>query len=355
MESFDVAGKGFMFEMLMQPVGASCLLAIIAVLVGNGFLTVLKVEKNIAAAYLSGWVLIWAMIQVVSVPMILLRTPFTPVFWIITGMVAVFGFYGMYTCRRIRFTLPKYTWLEWTGLGVTVVCMAVLLLVNLTTQHTDGDDSRFVVNAVDILRTNTMFLTNPATGERLDIWQGELIKDVTAPWAVFIAWCAKLTGTHATVMAHTVLPLILFLAVFSVWWLLSETFFKREVFYRCLFMDVLILVTVYGGFSVYSEEVFMLSRIWQGKAVVAAFGVPAAYLIGDWIYRENSRSSYVLSLLLNLAMCLMSGMGLIIGAMIFGSLGLVYGMVKKNWKMSLLLWGSCIPNIVYYAINLSLG
>ena len=37
-------------------------------------------------------------------------------------------------------------------------------------QHTDYDDSRFVVNAVDMIRTDRMFLTNPSTGRELAKW-----------------------------------------------------------------------------------------------------------------------------------------------------------------------------------------
>lgn len=343
-----------MFSMLVRPVAASCLLAAIAVLAGNGLLSVLKIKRNAAAVYLGGWMLIWAMIQLIAVPMVLMKQSFTTTFWIITVLVALWCLYGIYECRNIRFRRPELKPIEWAGAVVTVLCVLGLLWMNLVTSHGDADDSRFVVNAVDILRTDTMFLTNPATGEPLEIWQGELIKDVTAPWAVFIAWCAKLTGTHATVMAHTTLPPVLILVVLSTWWLLSRVFFKKELFYRCLFMDVAILVTVYGGYSVYTEQVFMLGRIWQGKATVASAGIPAAYLVGCWLYQKQQWGYYVLPVIFNLAMCLMSGMGLIIGAMLFACIGLVCGIAKKDWRICLACLAGCIPNIVYYAVNLSL-
>lgn len=345
-----------MFGMLVRPVAAACLLAMIAVLAGNGLLSVLKIKKSVASVYFGGWMLIWAMTQLVTVPLVLMKQSFTLTFWIITVLVALWCLYGIYECRGIRFVRPELKSMEWAGVIVTILCILGLLAVNLLTWHRDADDSRFVVNAVDILRTDTMFLTNPATGEALDIWKGELIKDVTAPWAVFTAWCAKLTGLSATVMAHTALPPILILLVISVWWLLSQIFFKNELFYRCLFIDMAILVTVYGGFSVYSEEVFMLSRLWQGKSVVASAGIPAAYLIGCWLYQKKLHwGYYVLPVMLNLAMCLMSGMGLIIGAMMFACIGLVCGIAKRNWKISLACWAGCVPSVVYYLINLWLS
>ena len=341
-----------MFSMLWRPVLAACLLCVVATLAGYGFSSLLRVKRSAIVSLFCGFILIWALTQLIAVPMILAKKSFTATFWLITGAVVPWCVYGLCECRKITLKRPEFTSLECLGAAVTILCVIGFLGINLLTQHCDGDDSRFVVNAVDILRTDTMFLTNPATGEALEIWQGELIKDVTAPWAVFIAWCAKLTGTHATVMAHTTLPLILFLVVFSIWWLLSEEFFKKEFFYRCLFIDVVILVTVYGGFSVYSEEVFMLSRIWQGKAVVASAGIPAAYLLGMWLYRRpNLWGYYVLPVVLGFSMCLMSGMGLIMSAMMFACIGLICGIAKRRLWVSLGCFAACVPSAVYYLIN----
>lgn len=345
-----------MFSILVRPVVAACILAVMAVLAGNGLLSVLKLKKSVSAAYFGGWLLIWAMTQLVAVPLVLAKKSFTMTFWIITVLVAMWCLYGLYECRIVRFRRPELKPLEWTGVVVTILCVLGLLWVNLVTRRGDADDSRFVVNAVDILRTDTMFLMNPATGEALETWQGELVKDVTAPWAVFIAWCAKLTGLNAAVTAHTTLPPLLILGVISVWWLLSESFFKKERFYRCLFIDLAILVTVYGGYSVYTEQVFMLGRIWQGKAAVASLGIPAAYLAGCWLYQNSQPwGYYVLPVVLNLAMCLMSGMGLAIGAVMFVCIGLICGIAKRDWKRCLACWAGCIPNVVYFLLNSSLG
>lgn len=335
---------------LLKLLGAGLILVIIPMLAGNGLLSLLKIKKNMAAIYLSGLLLIWAIVQLVAVPMVLLKQSFTLTFTVIAVLVAVCCLYGGYKHRFFEWKRPG--WTEWVAVLISLLCAAGLLFITLVTQHTDADDARFVVNAVDMLRTDTLFLTNPATGEALEIWEGELFKDVTAPWAVFIAWCAKLTGTHATVMAHTVLPQVLLLAAFSVWWLLSEVFFKRELTNRCIFFCLLILLNIYGNFSVYSQETFLLSRIWQGKAAVAGIGIPAVYLIGSWIYQEEKLRYSVLLIMLNLSLCLLSGMGLIIGALMTGCMGLVYGIAKKNWKLCLVIWLSCIPNIAYYAIHL---
>ena len=329
---------------------AGIILVLIPVSAGNALVSVLKLKKNIALLYVSGWLLIWAVFQLITVPLVMKKVSFTIAFIVLTILTAIFCVYGI--CKRnfIHITFSDYKNSEKTVVICMFVLIAALLLVTLMTQHTDADDSRFVVNAVDMLRTDTMYLSNPATGNIQDSFVREVKKDVTAPWAVFIAWCARLTGVHATIMAHTVLPIILLLAAVCVWWMMSEVFFGDHLIYRSLFFDMVLFLSIYGHFSIYTEECFLLTRIWQGKAVIAGVGIPAAYTIGCWIYDEGKYQYYILLFFLNLSMCLMSGMGVIIGTLMMGCMGMVYGISKRNWRVICILWMFCIPNIIYYGL-----
>ena len=43
-------------------------------------------------------------------------------------------------------------------------------------------------------------------------------------------------------------------------------------------------------------------------------------------------------------------MGVIIGALLLGCFGALYGIFKRKWKITLRLWLMIIPNAVYYLI-----
>lgn len=327
-------------------------LLFIPVFVGSVVVRWSGIDKSLTNSYIFGFVSIWALIQLITVPLVLLKADFRVVVllvivWIV-GMIA----YSVHKKCCPQMMIETQT----TGQKGAVIAMlfmiAAVMITSLLLQHTDADDSRFVVNAVDIIKTNKMFLSNPATGEFLGIWKGELTKDVTSPWAVYIAFLSKITGIHPTIMAHTIMPISLLVMAYCVFWLLSKEFFGQDITSRSFFVIVMVLLNVYGYYSLYGAETFMMTRIWQGKAVVASVGIPILLLEFLWIYKENNRKRlYCVLYMTQFALCLMSGMGIVIGAIMAGCYGLIYGISKKNWKMILLIWLSALPNVVFYLIH----
>lgn len=245
---------------------------------------------------------------------------------------------------------------KWTFADVFVfagmLALIVFILYNtIILQHTDNDDSRFVVNAVDMIRTNKLFLTDPATGASLSYWKGELAKDVTSPWAIYPACIARWTGIRAVAAFHSLIPVQVVILASAVYYALAERLFPGERTSKAMFVIFVWMVNLYGYYSLFCSETFLMTRGWQGKSIVAGVGIPAMLMLFLDIYRDiTKRSSYVLLLLLNLAMCLLSGMGIIIGAILVASFTIVYAIDKKSFR--LILWGLlvCMPNAVYYAI-----
>lgn len=324
---------------------------IVPYLAGNGFCEVLKIKKTVPKLYVMGLIAIWAFCQFITVPLVLLKASFLTVVILLSAWILILCGYGIYRNHFPSFIKGRGKSREQKIVVlITGILITFFLVAAFFGQHMDADDSRFVVNAVDIVRTNKMFLTDPNTGSEITTWLGELGKDVTAPWAVYLAYCGKVMGLSPAVIAHTILPAALLGAVLGVWWMLSEEFFGAELVHQCVFVDVLMFLYVYGYFSLYSSETFTMVRIWQGKAVIAGLGVPAMFLICIWIYRYGQKSAYACMLFLNLALCLMSGMGVIIGALLLGVFGFLYGIFKKNWRITMCLWGMVIPNVIYYGI-----
>lgn len=333
---------------------AVIVLGIVPVLVGNSICGIVHIDVKVSSSYVLGYAVIWALFQLVTVPLVLFKQSFIVVVIAISVIIAGLCIYGIirkyYSIKSAK--LPKLTNAS-ERIAFILTCLTVLALLVITAlmQHMDADDSRFVVNAVDIVRTNRMFLTNPATGQSIDVWKGELLKDITSPWAVFIAYCAKATGIHATVMAHTFLPLVLTLVMCMVYWMLSDIFFKGDWVYRSIFFILAILLTVYGYYSVYSAETFAITRIWQGKAVVASIGIPLIYFICMKVYEDDTRTGYyALLYVMSFAMCLMSGMGITIGAVMIGCMASVYGIIKKSFKVFFKMAAAAVPCAVYFAI-----
>lgn len=338
-------------------------LYIMPCLVGEGVSRLLKISRTIVKDYLIGNIFIWALFQLVTVPLVLMKQKFSLLVIIINiilfGICAIIVFQEVVlkkcsdlSWKQWKKRLPKMNTQEMISMIIMEAMIVALLFAIIFLQHTDADDSRFVVNAVEILRTDRMFLTDLITGQELEIWIGEMVKDVTSPWAVYIAYYAKMTGIPVVIVAHSILPIMLVLCAMSTFWLISKEFLQESILNRSIFMSLIILLNIYGYYSVYTVETFMLTRIWQGKSTVACIAIPAMFLTCMWLY-ENERhfGYYILVALLDVGMCLMSGMGVVIGAVMLGSFGAVYGICKREIRISLVMWAMCIPNVAYYVLN----
>ena len=236
-------------------------------------------------------------------------------------------------------------------IGITIF----VIYKSLTLQHVDEDDTRFVVNAMDMIENNTVFLTNPARGNEISNWYGELLKDVVSPYSVFPATIAYFTGMKAVTAFHSVMPIILLVIISCLYYELAERFFRGRRDYKSLFVVFLWLVNIFGYYSVYGQETFMMTRLWQGKSIVAAVGVPAMIMLLLDVYNDSAdRTTYILLFMTNASMCFFSGMGIILMLIMTACYGLVYAIDQKNYRILLYLAVTCIPNVFCYIIHLGL-
>lgn len=335
---------------------ATLLLFVMPVFVGNTVTGVFDLKRSLSKSFVYGLITIWAFCQIISVPLILLKQSFLIVFFALLTFEIVVSIYGIYKKYTVK-VVPRLSGIS-TVIAVLFACGAIFVLIflNCYFQHLDEDDSRFVVNAVDIVRTNKMFLVNPATGEYEGTWVGELAKDITSPWAVYIAFLSKACGIPVAVMAHTFMPVMLLLAVCAVFWLLSEEFFAEDIVSRGIFEGILIFLCAYGDYSRRSAHRFMMVRIWQGKAIVACFGIPLLFLLAMRIFKDKDRrGNYFIMCLLGLALCLMSGMGIIISVIMLGCIGVVYGIYYKNIRYMLAMWVTAVPSLLFCGLNFLVG
>ena len=329
---------------------------ILPLLLGKGLCSLYnKTEISFVDCFSLGTLVQWCIFQLISVPMIVFNCSFVSLVWT-TVIVYVFLLSVVFLSSTIRrrsvlVSVPN-SWIDRIALLILMLVFTAGVFCQIAFQHIDDDDSRFVVNIVDIIRSNSLFLSNPSTGEAIPVWNGELIRDVASPWAAFQACIAYLSGIQATIFAHTVQPILLFLLMFAVQWKLSEVLVGKKVVDRCVFCILLWLLIWFGNYTGWSAEGFIVRRIWQGKAIVAGIGIP--YIIFMLVkYYENEGKEWIYYLFIsNMAMCLLSNMGILFGAVLVAVFGLVYGILKKKIKVSLLLWVTAVPNLFYGILSL---
>ena len=141
--------------------------------------------RSVSFTYLCGQLLLWAAFQVVAVPCINFRTEFNTLFWIYTGLVAVLTGLGFRAFYRNRANIP-HTWFKSISPFLIIALLVIVgqMCVYIFGMHLDEDDARWIAEANDALVKNKMLLHNPATGEYIGRFVGEMIKDVFSPWSM---------------------------------------------------------------------------------------------------------------------------------------------------------------------------
>ena len=333
------------------------MLLIVPFLTGTTVCEILKIKKGIAGKYLFGSMAQWAFMQLITVPLIIFRQKFTLVVIIVTVFLGLMSIAGLFLLAR---NLMKRSAKDrepvrihdvfvfaLMALGYIAMALAVLFL-----QTKSFDDSRFVVMAVDVVKTDRMFLTNPNNGLEITEFLGSMHQDAVSPWAIYTAYCARTTGVYATIMAHTVMPQTLMLCMVCAYWLIADTFFHENRFSKCAMVFIALLVNVYGGYTGYNGETFALTRIWQGKAVVASIGIPTLYICFSWIHEHPERwYGYILVYMTAFAMCMMSGMGIIISGIMCGGAGIALMLMKKKITVGLKTWIGVLIPLLYYVVS----
>lgn len=335
------------------------------VFVGNAVCNKLSMRGTIPRSFVMGYLSMWSVFQIITVPLILLKVSFlvdVVVYSIfLVGIIA----YGIVKKTYRSMTIPKADLSAWGGIIVMLAVGIYMIVQSYRLQLTNADDTRFVVNAVDTVRTNRMLLTDVNTGKEILSWTGDLFKDVISPWAVFVAYLSKITGISAASMMHTFLPPVLLAVMMCIFWLIAGELFDKHI-YRSLFVILLLVMYMYGYFSIYNAETFTIIRLWQGKATMAAVGIPALLyaflrlyrLLPDdrrWkektVYNAEQKGAICMVWLTVFAVALLTSMSYILSTVMIGCFGFTYGIAKKSLRTAVMVWGTCLVNIAYLGIS----
>lgn len=313
-----------------------------------------------------------AVFQLLAVPMVLTKQTLSDLTWLFTTVVCSFSLAGVFVLLvgvrkdslRDYFVVPDWKCMDRNERGTWIFFILLVLfqiVMSFAVSTPDGDDAYYVAHAQIAALKDTMYLEDAYTG----VYRGLDARHVLAPFPMFIAFLARKSGMHAAAVAHSVLPAVLTVLTYLIFYKISSVLFPdREKNRRSVFMVLMAGIQIFGGYSIYTNETFFVTRTWQGKSVLANIAIPAALyiLLRICAYTEtkqtNEEQRYGTTLAglaavlfaVNLAGALASSLGLLLLGIMEGVLLLVIAV--RNRKMSILPAGvvSMIPCAVYMLI-----
>lgn len=322
-------------------------------------------KNTIAFPMVCGFITMFAVFEVLAMPMILLQKPFHVLYmtwlisiWMITIMSFILNFKDIVktfqsSVERLR-TVTVKEFIVWTTAVCLVLFQTWLLAGNM---HTDTDDARFVAEAMEAYELDTMLQYHPITGEFLGAPIGEMNKDIQAPFPFVYALLGKLFLMIPTIVAHVVMPMLLIPLAYIVYYLIGKYLLKGSRLYTALFLCLLSLIHLFSFESFYAAGYSLLAIIWQGRSVLAMIILPLTwYLLMRLTDSENKKESiwYYLLLCCTLIVACMTSTMSALFVPILTAAYMVINVVKRRkltpFLLVIPLWIPSIVSILLYKV-----
>lgn len=320
-------------------------------------------RKNIWFMWMSGYLLFFAAFQLMAVPLILAESKFTVLVRLFCGFCVAAAAVGaaVWFFRNKKYPLPsavrsKPQRAEIVLFTVFGLILAIQLFLAVYLAFADGDDAYYVAVSTVTEASDTMYLVLPYTGGStgLDLRHG------LAPFPLLIAFFARISGIHPAAVAHTVMPLILIPLTYCIYGLIGSRLFKGRRMQLSIFMIFTELLIMWGNYSLYTAETFLMTRTRQGKAALGNIIIPALflllYMIGERLSenRKVEKSLWVLTGVLMIASCLCSTLGGFLVAVLLSVFGLCTVCSYRKWRLLVPLLLCMVPGAFYIGLYIVL-
>lgn len=326
----------------------------------RGYQRVLSVISGFCVRWLCGQFMFWGLFQLIGVGFILKEKSFAllvPVYLVLVLLLSLAGFVAGMIRRRKRLEPvageegEKKVLVLWLVVGV-LLFLQLVQAVRYT--YADGDDAYYVAVSAITENAETMYQKLPYTGGTTEVD----IRHGLAPFPIWIAFLSRISGISAVSTAHVAVPLVLIPMTYAIFFLISDFLFrgkKNAAWSRAVFMIFTEVLVLFGDYSLYSVENFMLARSRQGKAALGSIVIPMLFLLLFALLERMEKGGsqgelYGLLFWVVLTGCLCSTMGAFLLCLLIGVTGVVSAICYRRWKILIPLALCCVPSVLYAVI-----
>ncbi|MDE6202378.1 MAG: hypothetical protein K2G19_02745, partial [Lachnospiraceae bacterium] len=248
-----------------------------------------KKLRTPGTALVSGYILMFTMLELVGIPVVLLAVynGFTIFIKCFTPVIILSALLGVWAVRRmakngyeLNFSMTSAIWdtsLEEKIMWILFVgLVGFQLYMAFTRASFDGDDAYYGVHGVIAQQVDTLYRVNPYTGRSAPLD----VRHALALFPIWEAYAGSMSGVHATIVSHSVVPLILIPITYILYFRIGKELFEKRKGLLPVFMILIALWQMFGYVSLFTTETFFLTRTWQGKSFAGNFVIPAVI----WIF-----------------------------------------------------------------------
>lgn len=221
----------------------------------------------------------------------------------------------------------------------------------LRLSYSDGDDAFYVGTAVYGVNIEKMYSRIPYTMETTTFDTRHCL----APFPYVISFLSRMSGLSSASIAHSVFPILFLGFAYGIYYLIAKKLCK-EMRESAFFMVLISVLFLFGNYSAYSMETFLMTRTRQGKAALGSFALPLCFYLmilfseklGD--KKKTGKRERILIYILLVCNALTSALFTTLGNFIYpcmlACLSICICIRKKSFKKLFPLALSCMPSIV---------
>lgn len=326
-----------------------------------GLLTVkaLLPHRNVGnvETYIWGNVTLWAVWEILTIPMAFLRMPFHVLFWIFLTLVLMAVLVSLLSYRtelierfkRIPAALKSLPWFAWVVFALIIGQILVYVFGQIMSDW-DGDDAFYLAQAMMARYQDVLVGYDYESGFELE--GIDYHYDLTG-WGRYLAFLSKIAFIHPTIFAHTVLPIFLVFTAWCVYYLIVGRLFKERI-HQFFYLFIFFAILAFGAYSAYTLTFRLDITIWQGKGVMVSIMYP--FIIYFCLLQDDKFDFRyaIAALLLMLATMNASLMGLGFVPILF--IGLTLARISvRDWKKIIALIILTVVAFALYLLYIEVG
>ena len=319
---------------------------------------------SLGVQWMYGQFLLWAVFQLVTVYFILTQGTLQDVIWAYTIAALLLGVTGlfigipMWTKGNKCPTGKQYMWTKAQKFlaGIFVILWLVQMAGLFFLAVNDGDDAFYMAVAERARESGALYTANVYSFGNTEL----NYRYALAPFPIWIAFLAKISGVHTLTIGHIILGILLVSMSYIAYAQMGKILFEDDVKKRLQMLILVAVLYIWGNTSSHTAESFLLLRTRQGKALVAGLVFPVMIYIvlkiGKALEQQKKISwdSYLLAMAVILTGCLGSTLGGALVILLWASAMLFLAIGYKRWSLLPLGALSAIPGFLYailYLIN----
>ena len=345
---------------------------------GSLLVRALKIKTDSSLTFILGYLVYFAVFEIVTVPMTLKRVSLTNAAYIWTGVMGLAVLAALIWAvkskakRRSGMHLQEMSgksqnneqisiqtestgiaerisdvWKNhsvmflFSGAAVLLQCLIVVLYKDTTV-----DAAYYVGTVTTSVYTDTLGRYNPFNGAILKVFQARYV--FSAYPMNNAVWC-RLLGVHPIVQAKVVMSCMNVIIANLIIYQIGKRLFDGNRKKADLMLIFVCILQLFCG-TIYSSGTFFFTRSYEGKAILANIAMPMVLMCAVWYLQEkNSRNVWIVLFITAVSALTFSGSAIVFPIVI--AAGMAPAAVMNKKFSGLVYCAVCmIPSILYATV-----